>query len=131
MAETVRDGRLGAKAGRGFYEYAAGRPVKPQAADAAPSSAHRLLLSLVNEGIRCLDEGVASDTDIDAALKLGAGLPRGPLEWADEIGLGQVLSELEALRRERGERFIPSALLRRKVAAKHLGKASGRGFYAY
>jgi 3-hydroxyacyl-CoA dehydrogenase len=131
MAETVREGRLGAKTGRGFYEYLDGRPTKSQSPDASPDTARRLLLSLINEGVRCLDEGVASALDIDTALKLAAGLPKGPLEWADELGLTQVLADLEALRSAHGERFIPSALLRRKVAARQLGRHSGKGFHAY
>ncbi|MBI5443595.1 MAG: 3-hydroxyacyl-CoA dehydrogenase [Deltaproteobacteria bacterium] len=128
----VEGGFLGAKAGRGIRDYAGARAATPSAGRTAdPSLAGRLLLCLLNEGIRCLDEGVASEAAIESALKLGAGLPRGPLEWADELGLDRVLGDLEVLRERLGERFLPSALLRRKVAARHLGKASGRGFLTY
>jgi len=58
--------------------------------------------------------------------------PRGPLTWADEIGLDVVVGTLEALQRYLGEsRYHPAPLLRQKVYAGHLGKKTGRGFYAY
>jgi 3-hydroxybutyryl-CoA dehydrogenase len=63
---------------------------------------------------------------------LGLSHPRGPFEWADEIGLDHVLTVLDALSGEyREERYRAAPMLRRLVAAGRLGRASGEGFFAY
>jgi 3-hydroxybutyryl-CoA dehydrogenase len=58
---------------------------------------------------------------------MGAGLPRGPLSWADDIGLDKVLIDLERLSQEFGSRFWPAPVLRIAVLAGRLGALSGRG----
>jgi 3-hydroxybutyryl-CoA dehydrogenase len=78
-----------------------------------------------------LVEGVASATDIDKALKLGLGYPMGPLELADLVGLDSRLRNLEYLHEMLGEKYRPSPLLRKLVAAGYFGKKSGRGVYEY
>lgn len=84
-----------------------------------------------NEAMNMLVEGVASAADIDKALKLGLGYPMGPLELADLVGLDTRLRNLEYLHGMLGEKYRPSPLLRKRVAAGHLGKKSGRGIYQY
>lgn len=84
-----------------------------------------------NEAMNMLVEGVASAADIDKALKLGLGYPMGPLELADLVGLDTRLRNLEYLHEMLGEKYRPSLLLRKRVAAGHLGKKSGRGVYEY
>jgi 3-hydroxybutyryl-CoA dehydrogenase len=84
-----------------------------------------------NEAMNMLVEGVASAPDIDKALKLGLGYPMGPLELADLVGLDTRLRNLEYLHETLGEKYLPSPLLRKRVAAGHLGKKSGRGIYEY
>ena len=84
-----------------------------------------------NEAMNMLVEGVASATDIDKALKLGLGYPMGPLELADLVGLDSRLRNLEYLHEMLGEKYRPSPLLRKRVAAGHLGRKSGRGIYEY
>jgi len=84
-----------------------------------------------NEAMNMLVEGVASATDIDKALKLGLGYPMGPLELADLVGLDTRLSNLEYLHSMLGEKYRPSPLLYKLVAAGHHGKKSGRGIYTY
>lgn len=92
----------------------------------------RVVCCLINEAVSALMEGVASADDIDLAMKLGTNYPYGPLEWADMIGLDTVLGVVNGLFREWGDdRYRPSPLLRRMVAAGRLGKKSGRGFYRY
>jgi 3-hydroxybutyryl-CoA dehydrogenase len=86
---------------------------------------------MLNEGIRCLDEQVASLKNVDTAMKVGAGMPKGPLEWADEMGLDQLLASLTSFKEKYGERFLSSPLLKRKISAGHLGKKKGVGFYRY
>ena len=65
-------------------------------------------------------------------MVLGLSYPRGPLEWADEIGLDTVLAVLDALCAEyREERYRPAPALRRLVQAGRLGRATGAGFFEY
>lgn len=93
---------------------------------------NRILLPVMNEAGFVLDEGLASSRDIDLAMTAGAGLPMGPFELADLVGLDVTLEVAETLARETGDpKYRPSAALRRRVAAGHLGRKTGRGFYEY
>jgi 3-hydroxybutyryl-CoA dehydrogenase len=90
----------------------------------------RILSMIANEAASALDDGVASAEDIDTALKLGVAYPRGPLEWADELGLDFVLQTVRTLQADYGEdRYRPAIRLRRLVQAGRLGLKAGRGFY--
>ena len=93
---------------------------------------NRVLMPMVNEAVFCLMEGVSSREGIDTVMKLGMNHPMGPLALADLIGLDVCLDILEVLHRELGDdKYRPCPLLRRMVAAGHLGRKSGRGFYDY
>jgi 3-hydroxybutyryl-CoA dehydrogenase len=92
---------------------------------------NRILMPWINEGIRALDEGVATRDDVDRGMKLGTNVPMGPLELADHIGLDVCLHASETLHEELGDRYKPAYLLGRKVEAGKLGKKSGEGFYEY
>ena len=73
---------------------------------------------------------VGSPEDIDTALRLGFNYPRGPLEWADQIGLEHVVATLDALYEElHEERYRVAPLLRRMVAEGTLGRWTGEGFF--
>jgi len=89
----------------------------------------RIGQALIAEAIRCLEQGVADAENIDRGVKLAYNYPLGPLELADLIGLDVELHILDSLSKELGERFLPSPLLRRLVAAGRLGRKSGGGFY--
>jgi 3-hydroxybutyryl-CoA dehydrogenase len=92
----------------------------------------RILSLIINEAARSLEEGVASADEIDVAMRLGVNYPQGPLKWADQIGLDEVLAVLEGLQRETGDdRYRPASLLKKLVIAGFLGETSGRGFYKY
>ena len=84
-----------------------------------------------NEAMNMLVEGVASAADIDKALRLGLGYPMGPLELADLVGLDARLRNLQYLHQTLGEKYRPSPLLYKLVAAGHYGRKSGRGIYEY
>lgn len=84
-----------------------------------------------NEAMRMLEEGVASPEDIDTAVKLGLNHPMGPLEMGDLVGWDTRLLILEHLASTLGERFRPTNLQRRLVAAGRRGRKSGRGIYRY
>ena len=93
---------------------------------------NRVLMPMINEAVTALMEGVAEADAIDTVMKLGLNHPMGPLELADLIGLDTCLNILEVLHRELGDdRYRPSPLLRKYVAAGWHGRKSGRGFYGY
>jgi 3-hydroxybutyryl-CoA dehydrogenase len=100
--------------------------------DAAGLIFPRILSLIINEAARSLEEGVAKADEIDIAMRLGVNYPLGPLRWADQIGLDEVLAVLEGLQRETGDdRYRPAPLLKKLVLAGFLGETSGRGFYSY
>ena len=93
---------------------------------------NRLLCPMLNEAVLVYGESVASARDIDEAMKLGSNQPIGPLALCDLIGLDVVLAVMEVFQREfKDPKYRPAPLLREMVAAGHLGRKSGRGFYAY
>ncbi len=93
---------------------------------------NRVLMPMINEAIQCLMEGVADREGIDGIMKLGMNHPMGPLTLADFIGLDVCLHILEVLYEGFGDpKYRPCALLKRMVAAGHLGRKTGRGFYEY
>ena len=93
---------------------------------------NRILIPMINEAITCLDQGVAGRDEIDTTMRLGASHPMGPLQLADLIGLDVCLDIMATLHRDLGEdRYRPSPLLRQMVAARRLGRKTGRGFYDY
>jgi 3-hydroxybutyryl-CoA dehydrogenase len=93
---------------------------------------NRILMPMINEAVYCVMENVASVEDIDTVMKLGMAHPMGPLTLADFIGLDVCLAIMEVLHDGLGDsKYRPCPLLRRMVAAGHLGKKSGRGFYRY
>jgi 3-hydroxybutyryl-CoA dehydrogenase len=74
---------------------------------------------------------VASAEDIDTAMTLGYKHPMGPLRTTDVVGLDVRLAIAEHLASEVGARFEPPAILREKIAAGHLGRKTGQGFYSW
>jgi 3-hydroxyacyl-CoA dehydrogenase/enoyl-CoA hydratase/3-hydroxybutyryl-CoA epimerase len=143
FAEMVKDGALGKKAGRGFYEYPKGDrrgkptrwavPTNPRTLPKSEPSGEltelekRLVYPMINEAAKCLEAGVVAEPwMLDFAMVLGTGFAPfrgGPLRFADTLGVARVVRELDAMRGTHGDRFEPAALLRAKAD-------EGRGFYA-
>jgi 3-hydroxyacyl-CoA dehydrogenase len=130
------DKRLGIKTGRGLMDHSTRPPAATE--DLVPSSrtpddgtrvraGRQLMGAIWAESIRCMEEGVAGAREIDAAMIMGAGFPRGPLAWADETGLDEVANLLSSLTATLGERFLPAPVLRIFAMAGYLGTKAGRG----
>ena len=102
------------------------------AKDRAGFVVNMLLVPYLNAAMRMYADGHATAADIDNGMKLGAAHPMGPLELSDMIGLDTMMLVAETLFAEYGDDFYqPPPLLRRMVAAGHLGRKTGRGFYDY
>ncbi|GLY23146.1 3-hydroxyacyl-CoA dehydrogenase [Micromonospora sp. NBRC 101691] len=101
--------------------------------DRAGFIANHLLFGYLNQAVGMVEAGYATREDIDAAMKLGGGLPMGPLTLLDLIGLDTAYEILDTMYRRGGRdrRHAPAPLLRQMVTAGLLGRKSGRGFYTY
>jgi 3-hydroxybutyryl-CoA dehydrogenase len=103
-----------------------------EAADYPGFISNRILMPMINEAIYAVMEGVGTPEAIDTVMKLGMNHPMGPLTLADFIGLDVCLAIMEVLHDGLGDpKYRACPLLRRMVAAGHLGRKSGRGFYTY
>jgi 3-hydroxyacyl-CoA dehydrogenase len=93
---------------------------------------NRILVPMINEAFMMLDENVASPEDIDTAMKAGAGMPMGPLELADMVGIDITYDVIKILYDEFGDpKYRPSVLLKRYKASGRLGRKTGSGVFDY
>ncbi len=92
----------------------------------------RLMVPLINEACEILMQGMGKMEDIDLTMKVGFGLPLGPFEMADKIGLDKILRWCENLYDEFGDlKYKSSPLLKTLVRANQWGRRTGKGFYEY
>lgn len=106
--------------------------IPSKSADSPGFLANRILIPYINEAIVCLETGVGGKEDIDSIMKNGTGVPMGPLQLADFIGLDTCLAIMRVLYEETSDsKYRPAVLLRKMVDAGWLGKKSGKGFYTY
>ncbi|MBM4409395.1 MAG: 3-hydroxybutyryl-CoA dehydrogenase, partial [Chloroflexi bacterium] len=102
------------------------------AADRPGFIVNRILMPLLGEAMRALEEGIGTAEDIDTGARVGLNHPMGPLELADFIGLDVCLGIFRVLHEGLGrEQFTPPRILEGLVSAGHLGQKTGRGFYSY
>jgi 3-hydroxybutyryl-CoA dehydrogenase len=107
----IAAGRSGRKVSHGFYRYARGSepelddddlPPVPAGGLDGPAIVERLEMAMINEAYRAVGEGISSTSDVDTAMRLGAGHPRGPFERVDDLGLRHIVERLHALRAATG-----------------------------
>jgi 3-hydroxybutyryl-CoA dehydrogenase len=91
----------------------------------------RVLATVINEAAIMYMSKLASVEDIDKVTKLCLNWPMGPFEFADTLGIDNVVATLQILSQQLGQQYLPCRLLRNMAAAGRLGKKAGKGFYTY
>ena len=112
----VKEGLLGRKSGRGYYDYSEGAliPYAEKNEELGRQIFNRILVMLINEAADALNLSIASRDDIDTAMTTGVNYPKGLLKWADLIGINSVFNQLEELYTHYGDdRYKPSPLLKK------------------
>ena len=113
LANMVEAGHLGRKSGHGFYRWDKGKAVKPRSDWSGETTEieDRLVLSMVNEAVACLHDGVVSDADLlDAGVIFGTGFAPfrgGPINYARERGIAATIARLDEFTQRYGQRFTP------------------------
>ena len=116
LVKMVESKKLGKKSGEGFYKWVSGKAIKsePTSPDLITDDIEdRLILPMVNEAIKCLNDGIVSDADmLDIGVIFGTGFAPfrgGPIQYAKDRGVKNVISSLDSLAQKHGDRFKPSS----------------------
>jgi len=134
LEEKFKKKEYGVKTGKGFYNYPEpGKYIKPQLPrEKATAIDPTIILALaINEAAYLLREGIATKSDIDKAVMLGLGYPKGIFRFADEFGIDRVVSAIEQLKEITEEGIEPDPLLIKMINENKLGIKTGEGFYRY
>ena len=100
--------------------------------DSSGFIANRIGSPMMNAAANVFDSGIGSAADVDNAMKFGYGYPMGPLELIDLVGVDVEVAVMEVLYEEFGDPYYkPAPILKRMLAAGHLGRKTGKGFYEY
>jgi len=92
----------------------------------------RLFIALIGEACEVLVEGISSKENIDLTMKRGLGMPLGPFEFADKVGIDKLIRWMDNLYREFGDlKYKAPPYLKKLYRANHLGRKTGQGFYKY
>lgn len=133
LVEVVRSIATESAAFRTTYDFATSLGKQPiEAKDTSGFVVNRLLVPYMLDAIRCLEQGLASIEDIDAAMTLGTGYPMGPFVLSDFVGIDTLYYIAEIMFEEfREARFAPPPLLKRMVTLGYYGRKTKKGFYDY
>ena len=133
LVEIVRARRSSDAAVQTAYEWAEQAGKRPVRCNDTPGFiVNRILIPLLNDCVRVLDEADVTPEDLDKAMTNGAGWPLGPCALVDLVGIDVHVHASEALHTQLGEpRMAPPERLREMQREGRLGRKSGRGFYSY
>ncbi len=122
---------LGVKSGKGFYNYPGNKYIKPDIPKESHVNPSRLVSLAVNEAAWLIENKIVHATEIDTVMKYGFNFPQGLLEIADNLGLDNILHELEDIYSKGYNAYSPNMLLKNMVNNGYIGRRSGKGFYVY
>ena len=133
LVEVIRTAHTSDEVFEAAYAFVQRIGKEPVACNDTPGFVvNRILIPLLNDCVRVLDEARVSPDDVDRAMRFGANWPIGPCALIDLIGVDVHVHASEALHAALGEeRMAPPDRLRQMQANGHLGRKSGRGFYEY
>ncbi|MDY6971495.1 MAG: 3-hydroxyacyl-CoA dehydrogenase NAD-binding domain-containing protein [Thermodesulfobacteriota bacterium] len=130
--KMFEQGHLGKDSGRGFYVWSDGKTNEVPFKLARNVDPIRFFAPLVNEAAKLVENGFMTKEDLDKAMIMGLGYPRGPLRMADSMGLDKIVEEVNRLRATHAEeRYEVSPMLAELVSEGKLGRKTKEGFYSY
>lgn len=109
LEKMVKEGKLGAKSGRGWYDWSAGRPKIDTSKATTKVNPMDFMFVEINEAVKLAELGVASPNEIDTAIKLGLNRPFGPFEFAKNFSEEQIVNRLEELKEFCGKKIFEPA----------------------
>ena len=132
LEKLFKSGNYGKKTGKGYYDWTNGQTNEIPMAAGAAFEPIRVLAPGVNEAAKLIELGATTRDEIDIAVLLGLGFPRGILRMADSEGIDNIVDELNRLYTTyKEDRYKPSSVLTKLVAQGKLGRKTGEGFYSY